>query len=513
MLFVSKLGGKNQGIYAISTKLGGTPQNTCESTGALWVFREAAESPEIQIAVDFADRESMTFRRNPSKHLPSPRLAFNVIAMTIALLAMLFAIGPTQGASAEQTNLSIRAKGSTGDEVLEVRFVGTPIATFAVGTAWDTFMVEIPQGFSLKTIDVAFVNDKYEPPYDRNLHVDWVEYRGQRYETELESTYSEGSWTTDNGCAPGKKSTEVLHCNGFFRYNGADLPEFDLACQIEPVVNGVEVYWLGFHDAVTITARVKVNGQTDRYVSATPTEVFSIESPPGSEVTVELSGERRDGVTTPWIDCGTATVEGAVNEPAIDCRVVTRGETAVLEWDAEGLDHLGPNDVYWTVLSTVTDPNRFEAFESFGARGTALREIGPINKEPGQITFDVELWAEYRNLNGETELKMTHCTPGHAGATLMGPVCGEVANRIATTEFLYSWQWANAYNRIGRNAVGYEITLTEASGVVETFTIAPNLVHTYTQPAGTRVSATMTAIFEDGTRSLTSDCGQFTVAG
>lgn len=69
-------------------------------------------------------------------------------------------------------------------------------------------------------IRVRFTNDRYLPKkgQDRNLMVDKINLDGVDIETERSSTFSEGSWSSNNGCSAGFKSSQWLHCNGYFEY-------------------------------------------------------------------------------------------------------------------------------------------------------------------------------------------------------------------------------------------------------------------------------------------------------
>jgi hypothetical protein len=69
----------------------------------------------------------------------------------------------------------------------------------------------------VQTVRVEFLNDRARP-VDRNLVVDAIEVNGTRYQTEETNVASVGAWTRTNGCGPGFKETEVLHCNGHFTF-------------------------------------------------------------------------------------------------------------------------------------------------------------------------------------------------------------------------------------------------------------------------------------------------------
>ena len=125
--------------------------------------------------------------------------------------------------AASPTSLVIRAKGDMGSEQVEIRIGSTVFASFGVTTSWANYNYELPGGTTLADFEVAFVNDIGRSTIDgrlrdRNLGVDYVDFGGVRYESESELTLSTGSWSRSSLCAPGNKRTQVLHCNGSFRY-------------------------------------------------------------------------------------------------------------------------------------------------------------------------------------------------------------------------------------------------------------------------------------------------------
>lgn len=70
-----------------------------------------------------------------------------------------------------------------------------------------------PGKLSAKDLRVQFYNDAN----GRDLFVDRIIVDGQSYESEAPTTFSFGSWGA-NGCGPGYKRSEWLHCNGYFQY-------------------------------------------------------------------------------------------------------------------------------------------------------------------------------------------------------------------------------------------------------------------------------------------------------
>ena len=114
--------------------------------------------------------------------------------------------------------LTVRARGSTGDERFEIRSNGSVVSGFRASTEYVDYVVSLPKGTTLPDIEVVFVNDALGPGYDRNLQVDYIELDGQRHETEADSTFGTGTYLSSSPCQPGFVGSDKLHCNGYFRY-------------------------------------------------------------------------------------------------------------------------------------------------------------------------------------------------------------------------------------------------------------------------------------------------------
>ncbi len=130
--------------------------------------------------------------------------------------------GPTTTVVTPADELTIWAHGATGDERLEVRVDGKPVATVELSSELAGYSAVVPSGTEMSSIQVAFVNDAYREDYDRNVTVDRVAFGGVEYESEAEATYAYGAFF-DSRCQAGKLKTDTLHCNGYFQYDGADV--------------------------------------------------------------------------------------------------------------------------------------------------------------------------------------------------------------------------------------------------------------------------------------------------
>lgn len=86
--------------------------------------------------------------------------------------------------------------------------------------AFQEFTYSSPTQITPSLIRIRFSNDMYLPAKkeDRNLLVDRTNIDGKDYQTEAETTYSLGSWTSAEGCKAGFKKSEWLHCNGYFEF-------------------------------------------------------------------------------------------------------------------------------------------------------------------------------------------------------------------------------------------------------------------------------------------------------
>jgi hypothetical protein len=76
-----------------------------------------------------------------------------------------------------------------------------------------------PKPVPMGQIQVRFTNDACCTNGDRNLRVDRLQLGGAVLQTESSTTRSTGTFTSDNGCGPGYKQSEWLHCNGEFQFN------------------------------------------------------------------------------------------------------------------------------------------------------------------------------------------------------------------------------------------------------------------------------------------------------
>lgn len=82
------------------------------------------------------------------------------------------------------------------------------------------YLYKSPLKIIPSSVRIRFTNDAYLPAknQDRNLRVDKINIDGIDYQTESDTTYSQGSWSSLNGCSAGFKKSEWLHCSGYFEF-------------------------------------------------------------------------------------------------------------------------------------------------------------------------------------------------------------------------------------------------------------------------------------------------------
>ncbi len=109
-------------------------------------------------------------------------------------------------------SLTILARGTTGEETMELRMNDQPVAIWTVTTSWQDYTYD---GAIDGDIRVAFTNDKFvRGGIDRNLRVDKITVADQVIEAEAQAINT-GAW--DGTCGGGSFS-ERLDCNGYIDF-------------------------------------------------------------------------------------------------------------------------------------------------------------------------------------------------------------------------------------------------------------------------------------------------------
>lgn len=156
----------------------------------------------------------------PVSRVSSSIVSTLVLSVVLALLG-LTALTNAADAQAEDTTHSIviRAWGDTGDERMELVVGDQSIKKWNIGETARNYAVSFDAPTEESSIAVRFINDVYEPPYDRNLTVDYIVLDDVKYETEAQTVLSSGSFNPTDGCKGGYKRSQKLSCEGQFVYD------------------------------------------------------------------------------------------------------------------------------------------------------------------------------------------------------------------------------------------------------------------------------------------------------
>ena len=118
------------------------------------------------------------------------------------------------------STIEVLADGTTNDEIIELSINGTVVATYSDLSA--DLVYQANADVEVDDVRIAFVNDGETNGVDRNVIIDGIILDGVKFETEDQTTYSEGSYRSSDGCDPGFKSSDTLHCNGFVQFQVAN---------------------------------------------------------------------------------------------------------------------------------------------------------------------------------------------------------------------------------------------------------------------------------------------------
>ena len=191
-----------------------------------------------------------------------------VVALLVSLFLSAVAASAAMGQTDDQA-MSIRARGSTGEGLMQVRLGNTVVADFAVSTSWQEIEVAVPAEVPIEEFSVGSINNRHEP-VDRNVFVDWVELDGQRRQGESSDVWSTGKWTSDTGCTNGPASSEALLCSGFLHFGGE--PDGSVITVHATGSTGTENLELQIDETSVATRRVTSVGNV--WASQTETEPF-----------------------------------------------------------------------------------------------------------------------------------------------------------------------------------------------------------------------------------------------
>jgi|GEM_PF-1156021 len=291
--------------------------------------------------------------------------------------------------SAQQFNqLDIIARGSTGDEILELIIDGQLVAEFEVSTTNQVFSHFSNENIDLAKVKIQFSNDVYLPEqsYDTNLTVeslrffDWHSTDSYTIFTNDSSVYSTGTWTEGDGIVAGYARGNTLHTDGYFdfKYAGDDVnDQSDIVLKWNNALNEILVLNqdlqnpgyasrsmammnLAIHDAVAIGSGSGESFYT--YNSLPFTNVSDVELAASQAVHTVLSSLYSDQIAiidqhfayiTAWASDFASTELGRAIGDQILAKRANDGSAAIVEYDfgsGPGVfqsDPLNPNVPVW----------------------------------------------------------------------------------------------------------------------------------------------------------------------
>lgn len=118
--------------------------------------------------------------------------------------------------------IDVVARGHFGGERFEVRVGDTLIGEAAATRYWRTYRFDVPSDVTVDEISVSFTSDFWaatpdgDTSFDSNLDVDYIAYAG--VELQAEDAWSTGTYVAGEGCVPGFKKSQTLHCNGMLLF-------------------------------------------------------------------------------------------------------------------------------------------------------------------------------------------------------------------------------------------------------------------------------------------------------
>lgn len=124
------------------------------------------------------------------------------------------------------TALAIRASGDMGTEQFDVLVDGVRVRTFTAGIEYGTYAFQTGGNISADQIRVVFRGDTFDPDnqVDTNLHVDWLEVEGARFQTESINVFSTAVRSDSGDIQAGFGLGETLSTQGYFQYSAGTNP-------------------------------------------------------------------------------------------------------------------------------------------------------------------------------------------------------------------------------------------------------------------------------------------------
>ena len=127
-----------------------------------------------------------------------------------------------------ESQVAFVARGTTGDEIVQLEIDGHTVATFEPGQINQQFQFKRDQPINSGTTRLVFVNDFLDTAngIDRNVILDSLEFEDlatneiRRFDGNSSEIFSTGTFTNSDGIVDGFGRGNTLHANGFFAFPG-----------------------------------------------------------------------------------------------------------------------------------------------------------------------------------------------------------------------------------------------------------------------------------------------------
>ena len=127
-----------------------------------------------------------------------------------------------------ESQVAFVARGTTGDEIVQLEIDGQTVATFELGQINQQFQFKRDQPINSGTTRLVFVNDFLDTAngIDRNVILDSLEFEDlatneiRRFDGNSSEIFSTGTFTNSDGIVDGFGRGNTLHANGFFAFPG-----------------------------------------------------------------------------------------------------------------------------------------------------------------------------------------------------------------------------------------------------------------------------------------------------
>ena len=159
------------------------------------------------------------------------------------------------------STIQMRVRGDEGTEQFNLRINGEIVGTYNATSSWNILSYTHSDTVLADDVQIEFIDSQYNPALgiDTNLVVDYINIDGQTFQTESNSVFSTGSWTSADGITPGFGRGEMLHADGFFEYGEN---------------NGSKVQIRVRGDEGNEQFNLRINGQVARTFSVSSTDEF-----------------------------------------------------------------------------------------------------------------------------------------------------------------------------------------------------------------------------------------------